>query len=270
MRAGGGNVPILDVRPQAAFVAGHAPGAVNIPLEEFAARTHELPPKGAAVGLFHDDPDVLAIAACVLRNRGYAVREISLAPSELCECGPSRARLWQPSPFLVEALECIRARRSGGAAPGRALDLACGGGRDAVYLALAGYAVEAIDILPDALERARDLARRSGVHVETIQQDLEASPVLPAARYDLVSVFRFLHRPLLPAMRQAIAPGGFVVYETFHRSDAEDGRRALKPSHTLEDGELAAAFEGFELLIFRDGLARGGRVFSQILARRGG
>jgi SAM-dependent methyltransferase len=241
---------------------------VNIPADELAGRAHELPPKGAAIDLFHDDPDVLAIAACVLRNRGYAVREVSLPPPELCERGPSRARLWQPSPFLVEALECIRARADAKSPPGRALDLACGGGRDAAYLALAGYAVEAIDILPDALERARDLARRSGVHVETIQQDLEAAPVLPAARYDLVSVFRFLHRPLLPAIRRALVPGGFAVYETFHRSDAEDGRRVLKPSHLLEDGELAAAFEGFEKLIIRDAVQRGGRVFSQLLARR--
>ena len=268
MHDGGASGPILDVRPEAAFAAGHAAGAVNIPLEALAARTHELPPKGAAIDLFDDDPDVLAIAAYVLRNRRYVVREVSLPPSELCECGPSRARLWQPSPFLVEALECIRAQRGGGAATGRALDLACGGGRDAAYLALAGYAVEAIDVLPDALERARDLARRSGVHVETIQQDLEASPVLPAARYDLVSVLRFLHRPLLPAIRQALVPGGFVVYETFHRRDAEGGHRALKPSHLLEDGELAAALEGFELLIVRDGVARRGRVFSQLLARR--
>jgi SAM-dependent methyltransferase len=196
------------------------------------------------------------------------VREVSLPPSELCECGPSRARLWQPSPFLVEALECIRARAGGGAATGRALDLACGSGRDAAYLTLAGYAVEAIDVLPDALERARDLARRSGVHVETIQQDLKRSLVLPAERYDVVTVIRFLHRPLMPAIRQSVAPGGFVVYEAFHRRDVEDERRSLKPGHAVEDGELAAAFDGFERLIVRDGLARDGRVFSQLLARR--
>ena len=272
MQAGRAGGTILDVRPEAAFAAGHAAGAVNIPADELAARAHELPPKGAAIDLFDDDPDVLAIAGYVLRNRGYAVREVPLSASELCECGPSRARLWQPSPFRVEALECIRGRRGAGPgeSPGRALDLACGSGRDAAYLALAGYAVEAIDVLPDALERARDLARRSGVAIETIQQDLRRSPDLPAGRYDLVAVIRVLHRPLLPVIRQAAAPGGFVVYEAFHRRDAEGGRRALKPSHLLEDGELAAAFEGFELLIFRDGLARGGRVFSQILARRGG
>ncbi|MCX5654781.1 MAG: methyltransferase domain-containing protein [Planctomycetota bacterium] len=268
MSGSGASPTILDVRSEAAFAAGHAHGAVNIPADELAARAHELPPKGTAIDVFDDDPDVLAIAAYVLRNRGYIVREVSLYPAELRESGPSRARLWQPSPFLVEAVECIRPRVGTALFGGRALDLACGSGRDAAYLALAGYEVEAIDVLPDALERARDLARRSGVAVKTIEQDLKASPVLPAERYDLVAVIRFLHRPLLAAIREAIVPGGFVVYEAFHRRDAEDERRALKPSHTLEDGELAAAFEGFELLIVRDGLARGGRVFSQLLARR--
>jgi tellurite methyltransferase len=262
----GGAMPILDVRPEAAFAAGHAAGAVNIPLDQLAARPHELPPKGATVTLFDDDLDRACIAAYVLKNRGYVVHEVSLPAADLCESGPSRARLWQPSPFLVEAVECIRAQA--GSASGRALDIACGSGRDAVYLALCGYAVEAIDVLPDALERARDLARRSGVSLETIQQDLKGLSVLPAERYDLVAVVRFLHRPLLPAIRQAVAPGGYIVYEAFHRRDVEDGLRALKPGHLLEDGELAAAFEGFKPLIVRDGMQRGGRVFSQLLARR--
>jgi len=268
MPAGGTSRPVLDVRPAEAFAAGHAPGAANIPAKELAARAHELPPKGAAIDLFDADPADLAVAAYMLRKRGYAVREVRLSASELCECGPSRARLWQPSPFLVEALECIRTQRSAGAAAGRALDLACGSGRDAAYLALAGYAVEAIDRLPDALERARDLARRSGVQVETVQQDLRRSPTLPAERYDLVAVVRFLHRPLLPVIRQAVAPGGYIVYEAFHRRDADQGRRSLKAGHVLEDGELAAAFAGFEPLIVRDGIERDGRVFSQLLARR--
>jgi SAM-dependent methyltransferase len=147
------------------------------------------------------------------------------------------------------------------------MDLACGSGREAVWLALAGYEVEAIDVLPDALERAADLARRSGVRLTAILQDLKRSPTLPQARYDLVAVLRFLHRPLLGAIRESVAPGGWVVYEAFHRRDAAKGRR-LKEAHTLEDGELAAAFAGYDTLIARDGVERDGRVFSQLLGRR--
>ena len=48
--------PILDVRPEARFLAAHAPGAASIPLEEIARRSHELPPKGSTVRLFDEDP----------------------------------------------------------------------------------------------------------------------------------------------------------------------------------------------------------------------
>jgi rhodanese-related sulfurtransferase len=287
---------ILDVRAEARFAAGHAAGAANIPLEELAARSHELPPKGASVNLFDDDPERRRQAAEALRLRGYAVREVSLSAGELRQSGPSRARLWRPSPFLVEALEYIRQTSiAEGRMARRALDLACGAGREAVYLALAGYEVDAVDVLPDALARAQDLARRCGVRLSTIQQDLKRSPALPAERYDMVIVFRFLHRPLLPAIGRSVAPGGFIVYEAFHRQDAGacgrachgggGGGRAVGspaasaagsnnkgcrggPGRTFQDGELAAAFDGFEPLIARDGVERDGRVFSQLLARR--
>ena len=290
------SLPVLDVRAEARFLAGHAPGAVNIPLEELARRAHELPPKGSAVRLYDDDSARWKAAAEALRLRGYAVQPAALATDDLRECGPSRAALWQPSPFLVEALECIAAVAGPASLGGRALDIACGSGRDAVHLAMRDYEVDAVDRLPDALERAQDLARRSGVRLNTIQADLRREPVLPAERYDLVTVLRFLHRPLLPAIRECVAPGGFVVYETFHRRDAGRGRtggpidgargkqaasrprhgswpcqggtRPVETRHTVADGELAAAFAGFEPILARDGVARGGRMFSQLLARR--
>ncbi|HET6442769.1 MAG TPA: methyltransferase domain-containing protein [Phycisphaerae bacterium] len=270
MRADGeaASLPILDVRAEARFLAGHAPGAVNIPLEELARRAHELPPKGAAVRLYDDNPERGKAAAEALRLRGYAVQPAALAADDLRECGPSRAALWRPGPFLVEALECIATAT--GSLGGRALDIACGTGRDAAYLAMRGYEVDAVDRLPDALERARDLARRSGVRLNTIQADLRHEPVLPAERYDLVTVLRFLHRPLLPAIRECVAPGGFVVYETFHRQDPGRKGQPLDPNHTVADGELAAAFDEFEAILARDGIARGGRIFSQLLARRSG
>jgi rhodanese-related sulfurtransferase len=265
--AGAGPAAILDVRSEALFAAGHAPGAANIPLEELARRSHELPPKGSGILLYDADPDRLRRAADALRQRGYAVHEGLPAQADLRESGPSRVRLWQPSPFLVEALEHIRPPDAD-APPGRALDVACGAGREAVYLALSGYEVEAVDVLPDALERAADLARRSGVRLTVTRQNLRRDTELPAQRYGLVTVFRFVHRLLLPAVGQSVAPGGYLVYEAFNWWDAAAGRKPLKPGHTLRDGELAAAFAGFEVLIARDGVERGGRTFSQLLARR--
>jgi SAM-dependent methyltransferase len=259
---------VLDVRAEATFAAGHAAGAVNIPLEQLAQRVYELPPKGSVIHLYSDDPDRRREAAAALGLRGYLVREASLVPADLRESGPSQARLWQPSPLLVEALEHIRPYAETGAPPLRALDVACGCGRNAVYLALHGCQVDAIDVLPDALAQARDLARRCGVCLHTVRQDLKRAAELPVGRYGVVTVLRFLHRPALPAIGQSVAPGGFIVYEAFHWRDPGRGRMPPRPGQGLRDGELAAAFAAFEPLIARDGVARQGRLFSQLLARR--
>jgi tellurite methyltransferase len=323
--------PVLDLRPAAAFLAGHAPGAANVPLEELTRRSHELPPKGAALRPYDDDPARLRKAAEALRLRGYAVDDAALSATDLVETGPSRTRLWQPSPLLIEALELIgvtegeseterggsphpprndmpygavgtgphRAKpvhtevplaacppvpseqHTGGQAArgtrgtnspktiplGHALDVACGSGREAVWLARAGFEVEGIDILPDALERAADLARRSGVTLNLRPMDLRRE-TLPEWQYDLVTVFRFLLRPALATIRESLAPDGVIVYEAFNERDTGGGEKPLKDSRTLRDGELSLVFAGFEVLLARDGVEREGRVFSQFVGRR--
>lgn len=283
-------MPVLDVRPEASFLQGHAAGAASIPLEELPGRVHELPPKGTAIALFDGDPDRRREAADLLRRRGYTVQDATPAIADLVERGPSPAVLWRPGVFLIESLARIESLAPPAARGRRALDLACGAGREAVYLALHGWQVDAVDVLPDALQRAADLAHRCGTQIRTIQQDLRRQPILPGGGHDLVAVFRFLHRPALPAIRQSVAAGGFVVYEAFHWSDRgrpTDGRlladRSGSPSagreapaapappvprHAFLDGELPAAFNGFECLIARDGVQRDGRRFSQLLARR--
>ena len=257
--------PTIDVRCEAQFLAAHLPGSANISLEDLAVRVHELPRATEPVRIIDSDASRAAEAARFLSRRGHRVSVIPWEPSKLSETGPSRVRLWEPNPFLVEALGAIA---SGGAVAGRALDVACGSGRDAVYLALHGYHVEAIDLLPDALTRAQDLARRSGVAIATRVQDLEREAVLPANQYDLVCVFRYLQRNLFAALREAVRPGGYIVYQTFHERTRETGRKPQSPDHLLKTGELTRAFEGFDVLIGRDAEERDGRFFSSLLARR--
>lgn len=259
---------LLDVRPEPAFLAGHAPGAAGFPLEELPRRVHELPPAAEPLRVTDADAARAADAAAFLRRRGHAVVEVvPWRAGAQTEFGPSRVRLWRPTAFLTESLARIRAA---GARPGRALDVACGTGRDAACLVLEGYEVEAIDVLPDAIERAQDLARRCGVHVTGIVQDLERDPSLAVGRYELVTVFRYLQRDLFPALRNAVAPGGFVVYETFHERNRATGRRPQNPDHLLRSGELVQAFDGFDVLLAEDVVEREGRFFSHLLARRPG
>jgi SAM-dependent methyltransferase len=254
---------VLDVRTEEQFLRGHLPGAVNLPAGELAARSHELPASASRLKLIGAKHEV-TIAGEFLAARGHHFEIVTVDESRLTAKGSSVARLWEPSPFLVESLAQIGANGNGR----RALDVACGSGRDAVYLALCGWDVHAIDVLPDALVRAEDLARRNSVRLTAERRDLEKDPSLPLAPFDLVTVFRYLHRPLFPILREAVAPGGYVVHETFHRRTLETGRPPRNPQHLLETGELSCAFSGFELLIARDAVEREGRYVSSLLARR--
>jgi SAM-dependent methyltransferase len=153
--------------------------------------------------------------------------------------GQSRIRLWRPNPFLLEALQHIKSEnRKRLLLSQRALDIACGSGRDAVHLALSGYDVTAVDVLPDALHRAQDLASRNGVHLQTVVKDLEKNPSLPTGSFDLLCVFRYLHRPLFPLLRQALAPRGYLIYETFHERNLQTGKPPRNPGHLLRSNEL--------------------------------
>jgi tellurite methyltransferase len=261
------NTPLIDVRSEAEFLRGHEAGAVNVPVEDLARRVHELPAKARAVRLVDSDERRARRAEEFFLARCTAVRVERFDPSKQTEIGPSTLRLWEPSPFLVEALDAVARRQD--LAGLSAVDIACGTGRDAVYMATRGLRVTGIDVLPDALERAQDLARRSGVSVATIAHDLEKESTLPdVGPAYVVTVFRYLHRPLFPALAALVVPGGLLIYETFHQRNLETGKRPKNPEHLLETGELPRHFPAFEILIHRDAWERDGRFFSSLLARR--
>jgi SAM-dependent methyltransferase len=251
------------------FLRLHIVNAVNIPLEELSSRVHELPSANVAIRVADTDPDRAKQAARFLEQRGNFVTVGAWTDGAATQAGPSRARLWSPSPFLLEALPRLRVTgETSHATPLRALDVACGTGRDAVYLARQAFEVIALDVLPDALHRAKDLARRNEVQIQTIASDLEHGGSLPPGQFDLVTVFRYLHRPLIPALSRAVGPGGYIVYETFHERNASRGHRPRNPAHLLKTGELSQAFGDFEIVIERDAIERDGRFFSSLLARR--
>ncbi|MBN1563034.1 MAG: class I SAM-dependent methyltransferase [Anaerolineae bacterium] len=138
------------------------------------------------------------------------------------------------------------------AIPGcRALELACGLGYSALWLAEQGYTVDAIDISFEALRRAQtEKLRRHLTNLTFIAADLDHFP-LPGYAYDLVYGFRFLDRRLFPIIRERVRPGGLVIYETLNVRQQEryPGR---DPSHLLALGELPAHFPGWQIIAARD------------------
>jgi SAM-dependent methyltransferase len=256
----------LDVRPVEAYVRGHAAAAASIPLEELEDRVHELPPAGVTLVLLDDDDRRLARALEWFAGRRHVCR--AELPGERAAlpvvAGPSRVRLWRPHALLERAVALAQP-----VAPGAiAIDVACGSGRDAVYLAEQGYAVRAVDHFPDALARARALAGRSGVHIETVCHDVEADPALGVASSDLVCVFYFLWRPLFAAIRAVLRPGGLACIETFHARERERSGHPRRERFVLQQGELEREFPGFEVLESSEGENPAGRYVSRLIARR--
>jgi len=130
---------------------------------------------------------------------------------------------------------------------GLVLDLAAGGGRHTRLLLDRGYRVRAVD------RDTAALAPLAGPRCSIEAIDLETGPPWPlGGGYDAMVVTNYLHRPLLPAIAAALAPGGVVIYETFMLGN-ERLRRPRNPDFLLRPYELLEAFAALTVVAFEQG-----------------
>ncbi len=269
--------PLLDLRERAPFVAGHVAPASHLPFSDLILRRHELPPPGTALQLLAADHDTLQAAVQQLRSWQYPIAGEFLLDERLqknaemaarWQTGSQSKQLWQPSLTLALALQLpavLAARATVGTS---ALDLACGSGREALYLARQGYAVTAVDIKPDALERLAASAAAAELTVQAHCLDLELSPPdWPAASFGLIHVARYLHRPLFPYLQHWLKPGGVLIYETFLRG-AEQFGGPRRPQFLLERGELVERFAGWTVLHAAEQTLADGRPVQQFVGQK--
>lgn len=300
---------LFDLRTRAAYAQGHHAEASHLPLAELVLRRHELPPPGRQLQLCHDDAAALAVAAAQLRDWGYSIAGCVQVDAALLRQwqqhgvlrqGQDSCEHWQPSSSLLLALTDLLPADWPALAPagGRALDLACGSGRDALYLATRGFAVSAVDNKADALQRLAASAEARGLSIRTFCFDLEAddarsgddgerhigyctdnsqhpqhpqhhhqqqSPFL-SAPFALINVARYLHRPLLARLRGWLAPGGLLVYETFLQG-AERFGGPRRPAFLLAPGELAQVYADWQIMLDRAVTLADGRPVQQFIAR---
>ena len=153
---------------------------------------------------------------------------------------------------------------------GRVLDVACGSGRNAIVLAQAALHVRAIDRSADAIAAVRHRAAQLELAIDTAVVDLETDPPpsLGESRFDAVVVFNYLHRPLLPAIRAAVKPGGRLFYETFTTQQAGRGH-PKNPAFLLREGELVELMAPFTILRSREGDIDGRFIASVVAERQG-
>jgi SAM-dependent methyltransferase len=172
--------------------------------------------------------------------------------------GPS-----EPDPFFREAYQQFVEPNF--QYVGRALDLAGGTGRHALYLAERGWLVTLMDISDVALKQARRDAEGRDVHIVTEPIDLtEAS--LPEEAFDLIVVFFYLERRLFPQIAKALRPGGMLIYKTYTIEQLKLGGGPSHPMHLLQPGELRNAFAGLDILHYRE--TTEGKAVAELVGER--
>jgi tellurite methyltransferase len=155
--------------------------------------------------------------------------------------------------------------------PGPILDLACGGGRNGLFLAAHGLPVIFCDQSRANLQEVQRLASAQGNAVELWQVDLEPSDgsnPLPVNAYGAILVFRYLHRPLISCIRKALRNKGVLIYETFTVEQPRFGK-PHHPNFLLKPGELFGWFRDWKVIYYFEGVKeRPRRAVAQIVCQK--
>lgn len=290
---------LLDLRKASSYLASHAVDATHFDglagPDGLLERLNELPPPQARarIAIVVAGDSKASEAVQVLQRKGFSdvlVLDEARAGRELPHVpGPLSRALWAPAPLVARVLamvtESVRKRT--------ALDIGAGSGRDAAYLALAGWRVTVVDRDAGLINKATRLGGRRNqyfaaekLHSDESGQDgsvdgivrtfgahlKEDSAWFCENAASLLLVVRFLRRGVLELLPNAVAHGGFVVYEHFLRGCEEFGG-PMKAAQMLEHGELRKVFcEARGFAVVRDDEERlaDGRPVARFVARRVG
>lgn len=259
-----GEVTVLDVRTPGEYEQlGHIPNAWLLPVDLASSAPAVLPGDGKPV-LVYCEHGVRSVAASQLLAAAGVPEVLNLSGGLAHWPGPREfgaGVLRGPSPWLIDNADLLPRG-------GRVLDVACGRGRHAMLMASARFDVRAIDRNPDAIAFVKQTAGRLNLDVDAQVIDLETDPppALPAAAYDAILVFNYLHRPFMPMIREALAPGGRIFYETFTTRQAERGH-PRNPDFLLREGELTELMAPLTIVRSREG-EFDGRFLASIVAER--
>lgn len=151
---------------------------------------------------------------------------------------------------------------------GKALDIAMGGGRNAVFLAKNGFEVDGCDVSDIAVKKTLELAKENNVRVNAFVADLEIYK-LPKDAYDVVACFYYLQRSLIPQIKEALKPGGMVIYETYTIENRERGFEGPKnEDYLLKTNELLDLFKDLTIIYYRELVLDDKKAVASLIARK--
>jgi SAM-dependent methyltransferase len=133
------------------------------------------------------------------------------------------------------------------AAGKRALDIAAGNGRNAIFLAKQGFLVDAVDIADAGL--AQFAGKHPGIH--SVCADLDNFDI-PAERYDLIINIKYLNRRLFPYIREGLVPGGVLIFETLLDSPDSAKHKLCCRDYLLRENELLHAFLSLKIVLYKE------------------
>ncbi|PIU49543.1 MAG: tellurium resistance protein TehB [Desulfobacterales bacterium CG07_land_8_20_14_0_80_52_14] len=146
---------------------------------------------------------------------------------------------------------------------GRALDLACRNGRNALFLVGKGFTVDAVDISDIGLH---SIPRRSeGLNL--ICADLDDYDI-PQEKFDLIINIRHLNRRLFPYILEGLAPGGILIFETYLEEKGKKSKKISCRDHLLRSNELLHSFLPLQILYYIEKREKGGAAIASLVGVR--
>jgi tellurite methyltransferase len=268
------NQPMIDIRSFAEYCKCHIRGASHFPIDSIEERLHELPMSCEALNLFGHTSELIQAVEFLERKKYQVVNVINSTPSLINkikqlgieEAGAGSRRLWNPSDVVNDFIKFYATN----GANLQGLDLACGSGRDSVYMSMNGWEMTSVDYKESALNKLDVFSKSQAQSIVTLLVDLENNftKLLELKKYyDAVILVRYLHRPLLSQVKQMIKPKGFIVYQTFFQGCEKFGS-PKNPRFILQKGELADVFSDFQVLLDQVVYLHDGRPTNCFIAQK--
>ena len=267
---------ILDLRSFEDFKQAHVVDATWMAWSDLSEHLNELPASPAKFFLI-GSAQAIEEASIYLDSKDYKVSGSLVVDSPdamqawgerlpgLLVSGAQSKTLWSANPLLIEFTEGLDLDTK--TTRPTAIDLGCGGGRDAVFLAKQGWQVTAIDSEARVIKRAKQLAARAGASVKFRCCDLKKEGCLTDQSFDLVMVMRFLNRDLYEPIKTMVKPGGWIVFQTFVEG-VEKFYSPKNPNFILKVGELTQVFSDFKIITDRMETLLDGRPVVSFIAQK--